>query len=269
MTVFFQELAVRSLRPLTAHISLLQLSAPKLAQEAEPGQFLMIRPLKAQEPLLPRPFSIHRVRGDRLEVLFKVVGPGTRRLAECRKGDMLEVRGPLGQGFRLGAVDDLVLVAGGMGVAPLLFAAEFWKKSLVGKKGGRVRVFLGARTRDELLCWKEFQRLGAQVFIATDDGSTGEKGPITHLLKKVIGKETAKALLLACGPPAMLRSVQHWTKEKGISCQLSLETRMACGLGACLGCVTAREKGSEVTYVNVCQEGPVFDAREVVFDDRT
>jgi dihydroorotate dehydrogenase electron transfer subunit len=269
MTIIFQELAIHSLTSPAPNIFRIRLSAPTLAEQALPGQFVMIRPLNIQEPLLPRPFSIHRVLGDRLDILFKVRGAGTHMLARMNKGDPLEIRGPLGKGFRFGEEEELVLVAGGMGVAPLLFAAEYWKGLFQGKARKKLRVFLGARTREELLGLKAFQRLGAELHVATDDGSFGEKGPITRLLQQVMVGRVTGVRLLACGPTAMLRSVQRWVLKKGIPGQLSLETRMACGLGACLGCVTARERGGTVSYVNVCQEGPVFDAREVVIHDRT
>jgi dihydroorotate dehydrogenase electron transfer subunit len=227
----------------------------------------MVRPTKFLEPLLPRPFSIHRIQGNQVEILFKVIGEGTKQLADLKKGDFLEVRGPLGRGFHFDMDQHLILVAGGMGVAPLLFLAETWERSQKKNSKGSLQLFLGARIKEELLCLKKFERTGAKIFAATEDGSWGEKGLITQLLIKKMKKPSPDQGLFACGPNPMLKAVRDWAVQKGIACQLSLETRMACGLGACLGCVVARKMGTEIAYVNVCQQGPVFEAQEVFWDE--
>jgi dihydroorotate dehydrogenase electron transfer subunit len=265
--IIFQETQIQDIKSLTGDIYLLRFSSPLLASQALPGQFLMVRPSKFLEPLLPRPFSIHRVRGNQIELLFKIVGQGTRRLAELRPGDFLEVRGPLGKGFSFTPGQEPLLVAGGMGVAPLLFLAETWKRSQ--KKGlmNKPKLFIGAKTQKELLCLKEFEQAGVEIWAATEDGSLGEKGLVTALLKKKLQKPTANQVLFVCGPNPMLKAVGSWAVQKGIPCQLSLERRMACGLGACLGCVVARKENTGFIYVNVCQEGPVFEAREVLWDE--
>ncbi len=154
-----------------------------------------------------------------------------------------------------------------MGVAPLLFLAETWKRSRRKIKKGLSGFFSGARNKDELLCLKEFERAGVQIFAATEDGSYGRKGLVTRLLTATVKNPSPKQTLFVCGPNPMLKAVRNWAVQKGIPCQLSLETHMACGLGACLGCVVARKKGTEIAYVNVCQEGPVFEAQEVLWDD--
>jgi dihydroorotate dehydrogenase electron transfer subunit len=267
MTPVCQDLPIQKIRSISGEIKLLTLSSSTIADRAHPGQFLMVRPLQFSLPLLPRPFSIHRIRGNFVDILFRVVGEGTRQLAEMRPGEGLEVRGPIGQGFRFSLDQDLVLVAGGLGVAPLLFVAETWKAQ-GGKRGqGSLKVFIGARSRADLLCLKEFERAGAEIFAATEDGSRGKKGLVTELLRSQMTLFSPEQVLLACGPEAMLKTVRNWAVAKGISCQVSLETRMACGLGACLGCVTSRKQGSLVSYANVCQEGPVFEAAEVLWDE--
>jgi dihydroorotate dehydrogenase electron transfer subunit len=265
--MIFQESLIQGIKTIAPDIYLLRFSSDRIASQALPGQFLMVRPSQFPEPLLPRPFSIHRVQGDHIDLLFKVVGQGTRQIAELKKGDYLEVRGPLGRGFVLKENQEPVLVAGGMGIAPLLFLAEFWKRNQKKFPKGLPPLFIGARTQHELLCLTEFSRAGIEIWAATEDGSLGEKGLVTGLLKKKLHKPSPNQALFVCGPNPMLKAIGNWAIQKGISCQLSLETRMACGLGACLGCVVARKEGSGFTYVNVCQEGPVFEAREVLWDD--
>ncbi len=263
MPAYLQNLPLLQNNPLAPKVHRLSFHSPLIARVTEPGQFVMLRPLRFSEPLLPRPFSIHRLRGNRLEVLIKVVGRGTDLLSSLRKGDPVELRGPLGRGFRFRPDQNLVLVAGGIGVAPLLFVAETWGRwSKPSKKS--LTVFLGARSEKELLCLSDFQRTGGRVLVTTEDGSLGEKGRVTELLRKKLNPSAADQVLLVCGPPPMLKAVRDWAVSLGLPCQLSLETHMACGLGACLGCVTACRRGSRLSYVNVCQEGPVFDAAEVL-----
>jgi dihydroorotate dehydrogenase electron transfer subunit len=265
--MFFQKTPIQSIKPIAADIYVLRFNSGPIAAQARPGQFIMVRPTKFSEPLLPRPFSIHRLRGNQVEILFKVVGQGTGQLASLKKEDLLEVRGPLGRGFDFDKERNPILVAGGMGVAPLLFLAETWKQSPEKNQEGTFQLFLGARNKAELLCLKEFERAGVQIFAATEDGSYGRKGLVTRLLASTIKNPSPKQTLFVCGPNPMLKAVRNWAIQKGIPCQLSLETHMACGLGACLGCVVARRKGTEIAYVNVCQEGPVFEAQEVLWDD--
>jgi dihydroorotate dehydrogenase electron transfer subunit len=267
MPMVFQELLVERIQPMARDIYLLRFFSAAMAAEAQPGQFVMVRPKKFSEPLLPRPFSIHRLQGDRVELLFKVVGQGTRQLADLKKGDLLEVRGPLGRGFNFSTDQPPILVAGGMGVAPLLFLAETWKRSQKKNQKEAIRLFLGARDKTELLCLREFERAGAEIFTATEDGSYGRKGLVTRLLTATLKNPSPHQTLFVCGPNPMLKTVRNWAIQNGISCQLSLETHMACGLGACLGCVVARKNGPGTVYVNVCQEGPVFQAQEVFWDD--
>jgi len=265
--MFFNEIPVQGLKALAPHIYKLRFASPSMASQARPGQFVMVRPTRCIEPLLARPFSIHRVQGDHLELLFKVLGQGTRQLAEMKKGDLLEVRGPLGQGFTFNFDQEPILVAGGMGVAPLLFLAEAWKKTKFINPKIDPKLFIGARTREELLRLTAFEQAGVKIIACTEDGSFGEKGLVTRLLDKNIRKPSPPVAMFACGPKPMLKAVRAWVVERGISCQLSLETHMACGLGACLGCVVARKNDQGVSYVNVCQQGPVFEAREVLWDE--
>jgi dihydroorotate dehydrogenase electron transfer subunit len=264
--MIFLESTIQSNKKIAPGIHLMQFQAGPIAAQALPGQFLMVRPQGLQGPLLPRPFSIHKVQGKKVELLFKVVGQGTRQLAALKKGDPLEVRGPLGKGFVFHKDQEPILVAGGMGAAPLLFLAQAWKRQFRGRSVPP-KLFMGGRSKEDLLRIREFEKAGVEVRTATEDGSAGIKGLVTNLLTKNLKSPSPRTALFVCGPTPMLKAVRSLALHHKIPCQLSLETHMACGLGACLGCVVARKKDQMVSYVNVCQEGPVFDAREVFGDE--
>jgi len=247
-------LSVRQVADLTYRI---RFSSPQVARTAQPGQFLLIRIEKTLEPFLRRPMSVHRVgREDGwVEILFKIVGKGTRILAEKKAGDRLDVMGPLGKGFDLSAKGKFLLIAGGMGIAPLLFAAQ----ELLRAK--RDFLFLvGFKNKGEICCVKELKNMGAELRIATEDGSVGCKGTVIDLLKDY--STSPNPQLLACGPRAMLRQLARICEKWGLDCQVSLEERMACGLGACMGCPVKTRGG----YKLVCLDGPVFDLKEVLLD---
>lgn len=224
---------------------------------AEPGQFVMVKASDGIDPLLRRPFSIHRLLGGpsgEFEVLFRAVGAGTRLLARAHVGDRLDVLAPLGRGFRLDARRPL-LVGGGIGVAPLLFLAE----AFLGQ-GTRPHLLLGGRRDRDILCHDDFGCLAVPCQTATEDGSLGEPGLVTKLLEREIGAGTEGLGVYACGPMPMLAAVARTCAAAGVPCQVSLEAHMACGVGACLGCVVP---GVREPYLRVCKEGPVFDAAEV------
>ena len=255
----------------------LAFKAPKIAEKVKPGQFFNIRVSDSYEPLLRRPFGAHKIGKDYIEILYKVVGKATTLLSKKKKGDTLGILGPLGNGFTVSAdaADTVILVAGGHGVAPLYALAK-----RVKGQGSRVKVFIGARTKKHVVCESDFRKLGAEVHIATDDGSKGHKGLITEILcrhcesrPKVGTKQSQirnrprtasvrKAVIYACGSKPMLKAVAKIAKRKNTPCQLSLEEYMACGIGTCLGCAVKTKNG----YKIVCKDGPVFDAREIVWD---
>ncbi len=247
-----------------------------VAREASPGQFVMVRVRGAYDPLLPRPFSIHDVDPEEgtLEVVFKVVGLGTDILSRRRAGDKVGVLGPLGVPFD----DDSsgrrpILVGGGVGVPPIHFLA---RRMAAG--GVKPEVILGARTAGELIGLESFFRVGIEPVIATDDGSVGEKGFLTALLDESLKKGgpasiAQAASIRACGPYPMLRETARLARRRGADCQVSMEAHMACGMGVCLGCVTHAkgdgtkvEKGEEM-FLTVCKEGPVFDARDILWEE--
>ena len=266
MSFIFTEVPVREIKKINPDVLRLVFASGAMARHAKPGQFLMVRPVKFQEPLLPRPFSIHRIQGNFIEILFKVVGLGTKLLADVRGGDLLEVRGPLGKGFQLDFSGEPVLVAGGMGVAPLLFLAESIQNLPKWPFRFPAKILLGAKTKKELYCLREFERACVEVLVATEDGSSGHRGLVTDLLTKLFPKKESAISLYTCGPNPMLKAVARWAVQRKVFCQVSLEARMACGLGACLGCVVAKKNQAGISYVNVCQEGPVFQANEIVWD---
>ncbi len=224
---------------------------------ASPGQFAMVKVTDGIDPLLRRPFSIHRLvpgGSGEFEVLFRVVGEGTRRLAAVHVGERLDVLAPLGRGFRVEGARPL-LVGGGVGVAPLLFLAEaFLARGVVPK------LLLGGRADRDVLCHADFGCLAVPYALATEDGSLGEAGLVTRLLERELKEPTPGTAVFACGPTPMLAAVASLAARHGVPCQVSLEAHMACGMGACLGCVLP---GTREAYVRVCKEGPVFDADEI------
>jgi len=233
----------------------LAISASGIAKQAAPGQFIEIKVCDGYEPLLRRPFSIHKLSGPEVHILYEVLGEGTEVLSRRRPGEYLDVIGPLGKGFNynvavLQCFSVPVIVAGGIGVAPLVFLAEELKEL-------KLFVLIGAKTKSQILCEKEFQHLGCDVKIATDDGSCGFKGKVTDLLKKVLRNN----VIYACGPRPMLKEISRISQEYRIPAQISLEEHMACGIGACLGCVVKTKQG----FQRVCKEGPVFKADEIVW----
>jgi len=262
------------------------ISCPRLARLAQPGQFLQVKVSDSGEPLLRRPLSIHRVPqrpsvpASQLEILYEVVGKATEILAQKKAGEYLDIIGPLGNGFDYSAPvlqcpSAPVLVAGGMGVAPLFFLAE----KLISHQSyqsHRLVVLMGAKTKSQILCEKEFKQLGCEVKIATDGGSRGFKGKVTDLLKEILATghrpqvknmrpaacDLRHATIYACGPRPMLKEISRISKQYHIPAQISLEEHMACGIGACLGCVVKTKED----YKRVCEEGPVFNADEIVWE---
>jgi len=250
------------------------LEADPIARAAVPGQFVMVKVSAGDAPLLRRPLGIHRLvpglrrgQGGRrgIELLYEVVGPGTRILAQKRPGEYLDIIGPLGNGFSLAPAEEEVrslLVAGGMGVAPLVFLAEKLKEVKSKKSKVKILVLLGAKNKDHILCEKEFRRLECEVRVATDDASKGHKGYVSELLKEVVSNpERGPWSIYACGPRPMLAAVSGIAKTCGIPAQVSLEEHMACGIGACLGCAVSTKDG----FKRACKEGPVFDIDEIVW----
>jgi dihydroorotate dehydrogenase electron transfer subunit len=234
---------------------------------SRPGQFVMLGFPGSLQPLLRRPFSIHRrIGGDGprsgIELLYKVVGPATRRLAHAAAGETVSLLGPLGSAFTLPpGTRRLYLAAGGVGVAPLVFFAEELHRQ--PRPAPECRLFLGGRSRADLLCTADFERLGIAVVATTDDGSCGDQCFVTTPLEEAI-QQAPPDLVLACGPREMLACVAGIVRRHRIACQLSIETMMACGIGACLGCAVESPRDRS-RFLHACLDGPVFDADEILF----
>lgn len=245
----------------------------ELARRILPGQFLMLRLANQNDPLLGRALALYdTVLDDRghavgVDVVYLVVGKMTRRLARLQAGAQLEVWGPLGNGFAPQPTDHLVMVAGGIGQTPFLaLAREQLGQRTFGEPPRRVspldRVTLcyGARTAELLAGVGDFERLGVEVLVSTDDGTAGHHGLVTDVLERVLDASPA-ARVVCCGPEVMMEAVAALTAARSVPCQVSLETPMACGLGICFSCVARlRDASGGWDYRRTCVEGPVFDA---------
>jgi len=229
--------------------------------DARPGQFVMLQPgargsAQRFDPLLPRPMAVYRTEraggSAIIEVLYKVVGRGTALLADLGSGDRIGLVGPLGQGFPEPSGGRAVLVGGGTGIASLYELAARWCET------GQVTVLLGARTADDLMGETDFRALGADLKLATEDGSAGARGRVTELLGPELA--AAPAQVYACGPNPMMQRAAEIAEDAGARCWVSLENRMACGFGVCLGCAVPR---SGEGFDLVCRDGPVFESRSL------
>lgn len=241
----------------------LGLESRGLEKQARPGQFIMLEVSDIIGPLLRRPLSIHDTSAGRLELLYEVIGKGTTILSQRKPGEYLDIIGPLGNGFSIAKPQSSILVAGGMGVAPLVYLA---KKMVIRKSGNQeIRnplVLIGAKTKRHILCESEFKKLGYAVKVATDDGSRGLNGRVSELLQNTLSTiDYRLSTIYACGPHLMLKEVARIAQEHDIPAQVSLEAHMACGIGACLGCVVETKDG----YRRVCKDGPVFKAQELTY----
>ena len=253
---------------------LLELAAPLSFKSARPGQFLHIRIEDSCDPLLRRPLSIHdvfensRKRTMSVRLLYEIVGKGTELLSLKKPFTEIDVCGPLGNGFDMDSIaghKKIFIVAGGMGVAPLFFLAKKLVHGLQSTVHRKIVVLLGAKTKDQLICEKEFKDLGCDVEIATDDGSKGFKGKVTELLESLLPstEDCRLSTIYACGPKPMLAVIAEIARRYSISAQVSLEEFMGCGLGACLGCVVRTTSG----YKRICHDGPVFCAQDIIWKE--
>jgi dihydroorotate dehydrogenase electron transfer subunit len=236
-------------------------------ETAKPGQFVMLRLSERTQPLLRRPFSIHNLiitRGmtSGIELLYKLVGQGTAALALQKAGDTVDILGPLGTGFLIPRrAKRIYSVGGGIGVAPLVFLITQLHRQNVDLAD--CRVFIGGRTKDDILCRHDFEQLGVSVQTTTDDGSAGDQCLVTLPLEEVIA-DMPPDIIAACGPMAMLGCVVGIAEKYRVACQVSIETMMACGMGACLGCAVEGRRQPE-RYLHACLDGPVFDAGDLKF----
>ncbi|BCN30236.1 dihydroorotate dehydrogenase electron transfer subunit [Anaeromicropila herbilytica] len=245
---------IQSMDALTDDVFSMWLKDEEIAANATPGQFVSLYCNEGSR-LLPRPISICEIDKavGAIRLVYRVVGKGTEEFSKMKKGDTIEVMGPLGNGFPLdNEGKKVILIGGGIGIPPMLELS----KHLTGEK----QVVLGYR--DELFLEKEFESYG-KVYISTEDGSVGTKGNVIDAIKE---NGLDAEVIYACGPTPMLRGIKAYAIEHGITAWLSLEEKMACGIGACLACVCKSKEVDHHTNVDnkrICKEGPVFNALEV------
>ena len=246
-----EEFTVENNISLNKDCFLLVLKSPIELQEIKPGQFVNVEVKDVAERILRRPISIHDVdvENNILYLVVQKIGKATKKLSSIKKGESLSIVFPLGNGFTLEG-DNPLLIGGGVGTAPLLLLAkEFRRKSI------NPTILIGARTNEQLFLTNRYNAIGT-LSISTEDGSVGEKGLVTQnsILKNNFD------VVYCCGPTPMMKAVSVWAKEKNIKCYVSLENRMACGIGACLCCVNENKEGHNVC---VCTEGPVFNSEDI------
>jgi dihydroorotate dehydrogenase electron transfer subunit len=238
----------------------LVLRAPQIAPLIQPGQFAHVRILPLTDALLRRPFSIFQATNETFSILYKTVGKGTEVLSRMRAGEELSVIAPLGHGFtgpQPGGETPL-LVAGGYGMAAMFLLAERSPQKGV--------VFVGGRRRVDILCEREFAAIGWEVRATTEDGSHGEKGLVTQPLLAELQTKAPRRKVYACGPTPMLKAVGRLAAEFQVPAELSMDEQMCCGVGTCLTCVIPVKTGDGWEYQRTCTEGPVFDARDIVWE---
>ncbi len=230
-------------------------SSNLISSSAQPGQFVEIR--LTDGFMLRRPFSFHKIGNNSFDILYHVVGKGSEMLSQNKNGEEMDILGPLGKGFEIIKNKTAILISGGCGTAPLYSLEEKLKEQNIES-----HFFMGAKTKDLLLCRNDFTKIGTKLYISTDDGSCGEKCTIGALFSSYLDSFKKEDLVIySCGPKPMLKAVAEIALQNNIACQISLEERMACGVGACLGCTVETKDGNK----RVCKDGPVFNAEEIIW----
>jgi dihydroorotate dehydrogenase electron transfer subunit len=270
-------------REVAPGIFLISFQLPDAFSTPVPGQFVMIKAGDGNDPLLRRPFSVHAFKRLEdhavLEILYKVAGRGTRLLSSLLSDAAVSIMGPLGKGFTLiPSRKNIIIVAGGMGLAPLSFLIEQYQNLIQSDAGHggewghlfsqgvpRIICYIGAATADFLAGLKKIETCCDDVRISTDDGSRGYRGNVIELLRRDLANyNPADVAIYACGPAIMLNELAKIIPDGAFICQVSMEKRMACGLGACLGCAVAgKDRAGQMTYQRVCKDGPVFNIRDL------
>lgn len=245
---------------------LMKLTAPELARDVQPGQFVMLQVAQPPDPLLRRPFGIPDIwfkkenmsKPEGIFILYQKVGRGTELMSDMQAGEYVNVIGPLGKGFSECKTTAAVVVVGGIGVVIFKLLAKRLKA-----KGAKITLLAGARTKDRL--YTEGASDADRIVLTTDDGSKGIKGPVTAALEAVLKEDADDVTIYAAGPTPMLQTVAELAAKHETPCELSLEARMACGIGACCGCVVkAADENGTPGYLRVCKDGPVFNSRRIL-----
>lgn len=246
---------IKSNKEIALNIFKMEVEAADIAGIVKPGQFIQLYP-PSEKNMLARPFSVSSVSNEGVTIVYRIVGIGTKLLSNLRQNDFVQIMGPLGNGFTLSDNDaGNLVIGGGLGIPPLL--------ELSKRLQGKTEVLLGYS--DEPFMVEDFQKLNLPVRISTITGKVGFHGNVLELLKSM---NPSVGQIFACGPRPMLKSVSEWAKKHGIPIQVSMEERMACGIGACLGCgiKIQRQGENDWKYMRVCKDGPVFLGEEVVWD---
>lgn len=262
---YYAKAVVTDLNFLQKDIVSLWLKEESISRAARPGQFLSLYS-KDKSRLLPRPISVCRTEPEegKVRLVFRIAGSGTLEFSKLHIGDELDIAGPLGNGYELSGEmpENIIVMGGGIGIPPMLYLADELMKGKHRK--GSTEIILGYRDSNIFLA-DEFKGLG-NIHIATEDGSLGTKG---NVIDAVMSDAVKGNVIYACGPLPMLRGVSEYAKKQGIKAYISLEERMACGIGACLACVCKTkdvDKHSNVKNKRVCADGPVFDSEEIEWE---
>ncbi len=244
---------VESVEEIKTGIFILKVKSLNIAEEAKPGQFCNIKVNDSISPLLRRPFSICDIENDIISFQFNLVGEGTKILSQKKKGEVLNIIGPLGVGFDIsGDYENVIIVAGGIGAAPFPFLIKNISKNK------NIISFVGGRSKKDIVEYKL-----KNIIASTDDGSEGFHGNVVQLLdSEIIKYDSDNTKIFACGPNPMLRALSQFTIEKGFDCEISTESVMACGFGICQGCNV--EGAHSDRFLLVCKDGPVFKAEDVI-----
>lgn len=240
---------------------LLEIKCEEFVREAKVGQFLMINTRHqdyTHDPLLRRPLGIADINGDKFSLVYMVVGKGTMLLSECKKGEDISFSAPLGSTFTLVEKQRTALLAGGIGIAPV-----YWLAKKLKERGCVVDLYYGGRTVDDVVLLEELKENTDHLIVTTDDGSAGIKGLVIDPFGENVHSYDQ---VYACGPKGMLNAVSQISMGAKLPVEVSLDERMACGLGACLGCIIYTEDDGKVEQKRCCVEGPVFDGSKVVWE---
>ncbi len=232
------------------------ISCPEIAGKAVPGQFVHIR---AAGFTLRRPISICGIDPEKgtIRIVFEIRGNGTAEIARLNEGDVIDMLAPLGHGFTINHdFNKVILIGGGIGTPPMIPLADAYR--------GKSTVITGFKNASAVILQEDFAAAGAETILCTDDGSAGIHGFVTKPLKELVRSEKVDAVF-ACGPIPMLKNIAEICFDNGIYCEISLEERMACGIGACLGCACKAKRNDEEYFAHVCKDGPVFKAEEVLW----